>query len=424
MGSASLTVHLYGQAIGTLEQGRNRARFTASDLALDTYGVGSAVLSVALPLQATPASAAATEAFFGGLLPEGGRLDALLRDHPGLDRRRLVDLLAAVGRDVAGALVLPGPEITTLGPLLTAADVADEVAHPSTFVAGGGSVTAGMRPKVALGRSGRGWHAARDGHPSTHIVKPVSPESLRDAHAEAWTMRLAKRSGVIDDDVWLEEFGGITAVVIERFDRTRRGDEVARLHQEDAAQALALPWGGDDKFAWANPGANYRALASLLDRDRTVFEAGRTDKERLLEHTVFRLLVGDTDAHAKNHALLHSPDGAVALAPMYDVTPGVLYGGGVGPALYVHGQRLLQKIDADEIVAEAVTWGLGDQAARSVVVATAERVRDEARRMDAPASIADHVPGYVTQAAAALLNGRPVGLGLGEFPTLKPLAVV
>jgi len=420
----ALDVHLFGRRIGTLRQAADGARFTASPGALDHYGIGSPVLSVALPLVATAASAPATEAFFGGLLPEGPRLDALLRDRPGLSRRKLVGLLAAVGRDVAGAIVLPGPEVTALGPLLTADEAAAEVANPSTFVAGGGSVSAGLRPKVALGRSAEGWHAARDGHPSTHMIKPVSPDAIRDAHAEVWTMRLARAAGLIGYDVWLESFGDIPAVVIERFDREPVPGGIRRLHQEDAAQALALPWGGDDKFSWGNPRATYAAIAALLDRDRTVFDDGRGDKELLLQHTVFRLIVGDTDAHAKNHALLHGADGTVDLAPMYDVTPGVLYGGGVGPALFVDGHRTLHTIDADAVVAEARSWGIAEPVAREVLAETAARVRDEARGLAADASIAEHLPGYVTQAAAALLEGRPVGLGLGEFPTLRPLGVV
>ncbi len=424
MTNETLDVHLFGRPVGVLRQGADGARFTASAAALDEYGIGSPVLSLALPLERAPASAAATEAFFGGLLPEGPRLDGLLRERPGLNRRKLVGLLAAVGRDVAGAIVLPGPEITGLGPLLTADEATAEVANPSTFVAGGGSVSAGMRPKVAFGRSDQGWHAARDGHPSTHIVKPLGPDGLRDGHAEVWTMRLARAVGLIDYSVWFEAFDTVSAVVIERFDRAPTRGGIGRLHQEDAAQALALPWGGDDKFSWGNPRASYAAIAALLDRDRSMFHTGLSDTERLLQHTVFRLIVGDTDAHAKNHALLHSAHGTISLAPMYDVTPGVLYGGGVGPALFIDGRRTLRAIDADAVVAEAGTWGIREARAREVVAGVAEAVRAEARVLEADALIASHLPGYVTQAATALLDGRPVGLGLGEFPTIRALDIV
>jgi len=419
--SVGLEVWLYGHIVGRLDQTRSGAQFVASPDALDRYGVGSTVLSNALPLESAPSPVAATEAFFGGLLPEGPRLTSLLQLVPGLRRDNLVDILAHVGRDVAGALLIPGPETTAIGERLTDAEVAHEVANPSGYLAGGGSALAGVRPKVALARTAEGWHAARDGHPSTHMVKPVDPDAARSAHAEVWVMRLARAAGLIDYEVWFETFGDVPAVVVERFDRILDDGHVRRIHQEDCAQALGLPWGGDDKFGWSNPRSTLRAIAGLLDRDRTLFVTGVSDRERLLAYTTFRMIVGDTDAHAKNHALLHRPDGGTELAPFYDVTPGALYGGGVGPALLVGGERVLSAITSETLVAEAVSWGMDAGVAREVVTDTAERVRQRARDSQPDQSIAEHLPGYVTQAATALLDGRAVGLGLGEFPTLRPI---
>lgn len=424
MSSDSIEVWLYGEHLGDVRRSSAGTRFVATADALDRHGLGSNVLSIALPLDSTPAPVANTEAFFGGLLPEGARLTALLSQEPNLSRDNLIGLLEAVGRDVAGALLIPGPDVTTLGPLLSEEEVAHEVANPSGYLAGGGSALAGMRPKVGLAQSRRGWHAARDGHPSTHIIKPAGPDNIRSIHAEVWVMRLARAAGLIDFDVWFEAFGSVPAVVVERFDRRLDGNRVHRIHQEDAAQALGLAWGSDAKFEWANPRASLRSIAGLLDRDRSLFATGPSDRESLLAHTVFRLIVGDTDAHAKNHALLHSPDGAVRLAPLYDVTPAMLYGDGGGLALSVAGQRTVATVTADAVVEEAQSWGLEADTARDVAMATAEVVRDCARNADADGSIADHLPGYVTQAAQALLEGRPVGLNLGEFPTVEPLAVV
>src|SRR5660398_134997 len=401
MTDVSLDVELHGHHLGRVERRPEGARWMASPDALERYGIGSTVLSLALPLEATPAPVAATEAFFGGLLPEGARLEALLRDTEGLTRGNLVGLLAAVGRDVAGGLVLPGPAVTTLGPLLSDAEAAHEVANPRGYLAGGGSAMAGIRPKVALARSTAGWHAARDGHPSSHLVKPGSPGSLRDARAEVWVMGLAHRAGLTDCD------GGLR-----------------RLHQEDAAQALGLAWGGDAKFEWHGSGASLRAIAALLDKDRTLRSQGPSDRERLLAQTVFRMVIGDTDAHAKNHTLLHDDEGGVSLSPLYDATATVLYGQGAAIALEVGGQRLLHKIDADALVAEAGRWGIREHEARAVIEHTAEATRQAARDTAATDDIAEHLPGYVTQACTALLEGKPVGLGMGEFPTLHPLDVV
>lgn len=421
----AIAVNLHGEPLGTLRQTRAGAQWRASEQALDTYGIGSLILSVALPLDSSPAPIAASEAFFGGLLPEGPRLDALLRDTPGTSRDNLVGLLSEVGRDAIGAVVLPGSPITELGPALSQEEVELEVANPRGYVAGGGSGIPGMQPKVALARANGRWHAARDGHPSTHIVKPCAPGTERGAHAEAWLMALARRIGLIDYEVWFEQFGDIGAVVVERFDRVSRPQGgVDRIHQEDAAQALGLAWGGNAKFEWAGQGASLRAIAGLLDRDRTITATGPSDRETLLAHTAFRLLVGDIDGHAKNHGLLHNSSGGVALAPLYDVTPQVLYGGtGESVAMFVDGQRSLRDIDADALVREAQSWGIDAKVASEIVTAVARDTLTAARASTAPDAIATHLPGYVTQACRALLDGAPVGLGLGEYPTLRLLEI-
>ncbi len=421
----TITVDLHGQRLGTLHQTRTGARWHADERALETYGIGSLILSAALPLDSSPASVAASEAFFGGLLPEGPRLDALLRDTPGTSRDNLVGLLAQVGRDAIGGVVLPGPPITTLGPALSPEAVAREVASPHSYVAGGGSGIPGMQPKVALARANGRWHAARDGHPSTHIVKPFDPGVEHGGHAEAWLMSLARHIGLINYSVEFERFGDIGAVVVERFDRVPLSDgTVDRIHQEDAAQALGLPWGGNAKFEWAGEGASLGAIARLLDRDRTIADAGPSDRERLLAHTVFRLLAGDTDGHAKNHGLLHSVDGSVSLAPLYDVTPQVLYGAtGEAVAMFVDGRRSLRDIDIDALAREARSWGVSTESATEIIQTVATDMLAAARTISAPGPVAFHLPGYVTQTCRALLEGRTIGLGLGEFPTLRTLDI-
>jgi serine/threonine-protein kinase HipA len=421
----AITVDLLGEQLGTLRQTRAGAQWQASEQALEKYGIGSLVLSVALPLDSSPSPVPASEAFFGGLLPEGPRLDALLRDTPGSSRENLVGLLALTGRDAIGGVVLPGPPITALGPALCQEEVELEVANPRGYVAGGGSGIPGMQPKVALARAHGRWHAARDGHPSTHIVKPFGPDSARGAHAQVWLMALARGIGLIDYQVQFEQFGDIGAVVVERFDRVLLPDGgVGRVHQEDAAQALGLPWGGNAKFEWAGEGASLRAIARLLDRHRTITDTGPSDREALLAHTVFRLLAGDTDGHAKNHGLLHSPDGGVTLAPLYDVTSQVLYGGtGEAVAMFIDGRRSLRDIDAGALVREARTWGVQADVAARVIESVALDTLEAARTMPTPDAIAAHLPGYVTRACGALLDGDTLGLALGEFPTLRSLEV-
>jgi len=58
-----------------------------------------------------------------------------------------------------------------------------------------------------------------------------------------------------------------------------------------------------------------------------------------------------------------------------------------------------------------------------VIESVARDTLEAARTMPTPDAIAAHLPGYVTRACRALLDGDTLGLALGEFPTLRPLEV-
>jgi serine/threonine-protein kinase HipA len=50
-------------------------------------------------------------------------------------------------------------------------------------------------------------------------------------------------------------------------------------------------------------------------------------RETFLRMTLFNLLVGNNDNHAKNNALLHGPGQSTRLAPFYDLVPVQMVGG-------------------------------------------------------------------------------------------------
>ena len=86
-------------------------------------------------------------------------------------------------------------------------------------------------------------------------------------------------------------------------------------------------------------------------------------------------VLGNTDAHAKNYALLHGGD-EVCLAPLYDVvpaleiTPNVLFMG-----LCIDGRIRIDRIERENIVAEARSWGLPARVVDEVLGKAAEDVR-------------------------------------------------
>lgn len=156
---------------------------------------------------------------------------------------------------------------------------------------------------------------------STLILKPDNPRLLGIVEIEAYGLELARRIG-LDAALWrILRVGSRSALLVARYDREilprgGRVDEpalaVRRIHQEDFCQLLGLePW---RKYEHATGGG-----ASMAD----LFAAARRwlpprDLLRFRDYVIYNILVGNTDAHAKNYSVIVRADGA-RLAPLYDV---------------------------------------------------------------------------------------------------------
>src|SRR5690606_14069844 len=104
-----------------------------------------------------------------------------------------------------------------------------------------------------------------------------------------------------------------------RFDRALDTDgRVVRIHQEDFAQALGLP----SALKYERRGAPGRRFD--VDAIRRVLDATddpAAERELFIRATLFDLLLGNVDGHAKNFALLHGRGGSIRTAPRYDILP-------------------------------------------------------------------------------------------------------
>ena len=165
-----------------------------------------------------------------------------------------------------------------------------------------------------------------------------------------------------------------STLVVERFDRVETERGLVRLHQEDCAQALGIE-PGRKYAATATPTKSdptYKGIAELLSRYAA---DSLEERKRLLRHLFVNTVLGNTDAHAKNYALLHGGD-EVCLAPLYDVvpaleiTPNVLFMG-----LRIDGRIRIDRIERENIVAEARSWGLPARVVDEVLGKAAEDVR-------------------------------------------------
>jgi serine/threonine-protein kinase HipA len=401
---SDLPVRLYGRLLGVLSADG------AFEWEGDALRVGSTALSQSLRF-GHPVTAEAAANFFGALLPEG-RWRTRLADELHVDEHDYAGMLAQVGRDLAGALVVGDEREHSTPEPVDRAGVATLLRRAGGYlVGGGGSALTGFQRKIALTRSDGGWLLGNGALPSTHILKPVDAERRGAAYAEHYTLALAREIGLTTFDAWVEDFDDVVALVVERYDRRVLPDgTIGRVHQEDAAQALSLAWFGSAKFEEFAAGASLRAIAGLLDRDRSVFARGATDVERLLAYTTFNVAVGNTDAHAKNFSILRPDGGRWALAPLYDAAPIALdFEGRKDLALCIDGVRLQADVTVEHLVTEAMTWGVEHGRALDVVTETLGGLKGAVERIEPDPAMLAKIPGFIHTQVRNLLSGRAAG---------------
>ena len=363
---ADLIVELYGTPVGRLV-GRDWRTFdfVADRAAFTHFQLGSTVMSESTPLEAAPSRrrAARRRNFFAELLPEGDMLEALAAQaEKGTSTRDTIALLARFGRDVAGALQIFDPELPGEPRTPQAAPISREdvgyllqnVLHAplgNRRVFGKSSLS-GVQDKIVLARIGDQWNQVLDGYPSTHIIKPVPRENATGIFDEEYGARVAKAAGLASFDTRLEEFGAVTGLVIERYDRDPDAPD-GRLHQEDLGQALGIP--REAKYQ------EHGGQASLVRAAQLFSSRGDTASlVRLLKMTTVSVAVGNLDMHAKNISLLHLPDESMRIAPAYDVVPQVHQNNDGRVAMAVNHQYDHRHITLNDLVAEGALWGVPD----------------------------------------------------------------
>ncbi|MFV0298530.1 MAG: type II toxin-antitoxin system HipA family toxin [Hyphomicrobiaceae bacterium] len=331
---SELVVLLADHRIGVVTLSRGRLTF---DYDADWLQNPNAIpLSLSMPLTKARHGDAAIKPFLWGLLPDNEATLAAWGRRFGVSPRNAFALLGHIGEDLQGAVQLVPPEgleilrkregVTRLSPeaLETAFRALMRDPGATQFSEEGGQFSlAGAQPKKALYRVGDAWYEPRGRTPSTHILKPPIPNLAGQVQNEAFCLRLAGRLGLPTPHIWIEHFGDLPVVVIERYDRVRmkgktrlaldqRGGEVRRVHQEDCCQALAtMP---QTKYQ-AEGGPGIADIMQLLSGSAKPAE----DRDRFMRAQAFNFVIGGSDAHAKNYSVLLTRLGRFRLAPLYDL---------------------------------------------------------------------------------------------------------
>ena len=323
-----LAVSLYGKLVGHLSKDDDGyLSFSYDPVYVKTQD--ALPLSQSLPLRTEPYDERACAPFFSGLLPDSDVVRKRLEDILHVSWDNDFDLLANLGRDCAGAVVLSGREgssVKSEGWLqpLTELDLADMItALPvrPLFVEEDEVMLslAGVHDKAAVyvDQDGQIFLPHR-GYPSTHILKTdikSLPDSIRTEH---FCLTVARKFGLPAPHTHIGTAGEHVYMLVSRYDRVVSLDPqgvrtgVRRLHQEDFCQARGvLP---KQKYE----GRGGPSLKDMYDTLRASASVPAREMARLTDFVIYNFLIGNPDSHAKNYSLIYRPS-SVQLAPIYDV---------------------------------------------------------------------------------------------------------
>ncbi|MDR1183971.1 MAG: HipA domain-containing protein, partial [Coriobacteriales bacterium] len=294
-------------------------------------GPGCYPISVSMPILEEPYPQNIAMPFFDGLLPEGEQrreLSEILH----VSSTSVMKLLAALAGECVGDLILVDEDmdisevLTNSGYTEMSPSELERLLRPQSnerlrFLAARRLSLAGTQAKIGLYFNRGEWFATQGLAPTTHIIKPSALFDSTVLVNEFFMMRLAKGCGLAVPETWIIQAGQNYGLVIERFDRVARKNEIVRTGQEDFCQALSI-----------SPLAKYDgdggpALSELFATVLRNTIPPLANMRSLLRLVLFNYLAGNCDAHAKNFSLLRRyDDGLLSVAPAYDLVCTTFYG--------------------------------------------------------------------------------------------------
>lgn len=281
---------------------------------------GGPPVATTLPLSARAqrSRGGAVPPFFAGLLPEGRRLEALIRNTKTSADDEL-SLLLTVGGDCIGdvRILLEGAPPASLQVALS--DPAQVCFHelferaidPDGVLRS--EALPGVQDKISASTLSLPVRFA-----GSDALLKLSPAALpRLVENEAHMLSLAAACGLaVPRSQVLTDRDGHTGLLVGRFDRIRTAAGLVRIAQEDAVQ-LAGRW----------PAGKYRmSTREVFAATVAVTPAKIATALHLLRLFAFSYVIGNGDLHAKNVSA-HTPDGHLwQLTPAYDLVSTLPYG--------------------------------------------------------------------------------------------------
>jgi serine/threonine-protein kinase HipA len=265
-------------------------------------------------------------AFFQNYLPEvGSWLREQLASRAGVDPKRNGPLLAVLGEDLPGAIVVR--EVDDASGAHDEAPIVDRrVLHadPLRFS------LAGMQPKLSVAKEGSRYTLPVTGMGGRWIAKLPDPHHARVPEHEEAMLSLARRVGICVPEHecidWRSisglpssiQFNESKALLVRRYDRLEDG---TRVHQEDFAQVFnRQPYNKYNETEHDGLDATFRGIGKVV-----AAVCGSDDFVEYVRRLVFMVLIGNHDAHLKNWSLVYPTPLRARLAPAYDLLSTVVY---------------------------------------------------------------------------------------------------
>ena len=324
--------------VGTIEgDSEYSACFRYSDDYLEQES--SRPVSISLPLTSEPYGPEETRSFFEGLLPEGF-LRRTVAENNRTDANDYLSILEMLGSECLGAIQIRGetykavrPEYRELDPDMMFRLASEGATTSADLVVESHLSLTGASGKIGayLADDGK-WYLPVGSAPSTHILKQSHIRYDHVVENEQLALQTAKIIGISTAESGIVMTGlpeeGSVLFATERYDRTMEGfvREISglpcplRLHQEDFGQALGIA--AADKYE--RQGGDY--MHRMFDLLRYKSASPIEDQMKLWDMIVFHWLIGNTDGHIKNFALVYDRNmRSVRLAPAYDILSTVVY---------------------------------------------------------------------------------------------------
>ena len=335
-GARSLAVWMNAERVGTWTLPvRGPQTFTYDETWLHSSQFRPLSLSLPAGFGGADLSGDAVESWFDNLLPDSELIRRRAQTRFQAASTSAFDLLAAIGRDCAGAVQLLLPDQLPSGidrieaRPLTDKDIGQRL-RAVTAAPAPGSLDleanalrlsiAGAQEKTAFLWHNNQWCLPLGSTPTTHLFKlpmGVIGEGQIDFSSSVeneWLCsKVLQAYGLPVASTKMSRFDGERCLIVQRFDRRLHasGAYWLRLPTEDCCQATSTP--AANKYE-NNGGPGMTAIAALLAQS-----SERSDLACFFKAQVLFWMLRAIDGHAKNFSLFLNPGGRFQLTPLYDV---------------------------------------------------------------------------------------------------------